>query len=80
MGQTGHTSIEGTVITVAQILVVCPFTQLFISSLNGIFWAEANDLPMEHVWIEPTLKAFFFFNRNDKKGEVFKKADVNIQE
>lgn len=49
MGQTGHTLSEGTAITVAQVLVVCPFTQLCISSLNAIFWAEGNDLRMEHM-------------------------------
>lgn len=43
-GQRQDALSEGTVITVAQILVVCPFTRLCISSLNGIFWAEANDL------------------------------------
>lgn len=51
MGQTGHTLSEGTVVTVSQVLVVCPFTQLCISSLNGVFWAEANDFQMEHIWI-----------------------------
>lgn len=35
---------EGTATTLTQILVVCPFTLMCISSLNGTFSAEANDL------------------------------------
>lgn len=68
---------EGMVTTLAQNLVVCPFTLMCISSLNGTFSAEANDLRMGCVWIYPILKALVF---NDKKGEVFKRAGVNIQE
>lgn len=67
MGQTGHMLSEGAVITVAQILVVCPFTQLCISSLKGIFWAEANDLQMEHMLDIANIKGIVFLIEMTKK-------------